>query len=82
MSKMSISSRNFSISSYSSDLSSDFPVPKSETILSGFYSDMFVALKPLPAQIANIAKPTNAKIISDMRQLISLQHNHIAKVFN
>ena len=67
-------SRQLSISSYGSDFSSDFPMPKSQTIISGFYADLFVALKPLPHDIGAIAK-NNTKVVAELRQLIQLQVN-------
>ena len=65
-------SRQLSISSYGSDFSSDFPMPKSPTIISGFYADVFVALKPLPHDIGAIAT-NNSKVVGELRQLIQLQ---------
>ena len=69
-------SRQLSISSYGSDFSSDFPIPKSPTIISGFYADVFVALKPLPHDIGAIAT-NNSKVVGELRQLIQLQVNFL-----
>lgn len=81
MRSFSRSSRNLSVSSLSSSFSSDFPISKSKSIVPGYYSDTFVALKRLTPEMENLSKSLNARITDELRHLVQLQHNHIAKIY-
>lgn len=47
----------------------------------GYYSDTFVALKRLTPEMENLSKSLNARITDELRHLVQLQHNHIAKIY-